>query len=105
DIEENETVEQITVKALIPKEIISTGGTDIGQTPYVNHQIPLKFGEYSVNCTLCGTIITTALHHECIIGYNLRQLYPEMVPETLSTEVFWDIPEEVQRNDEACLAA
>ncbi|CAI2196430.1 7489_t:CDS:1, partial [Funneliformis geosporum] len=44
DVEENETVEQVTVKALIPKEIISTGGTDIGQTPYVNHQIPLKLG-------------------------------------------------------------
>ncbi|CAI2189272.1 12651_t:CDS:2, partial [Funneliformis geosporum] len=72
NVEENETVEQITVKALIPKEIISTGGTDIGQTPYVNHQIPLKLG---------------------------------IVPETLSTEVFWDIPKEVQRNDEACLTA
>ncbi|CAI2198373.1 6743_t:CDS:1, partial [Funneliformis geosporum] len=45
------------------------------------------------------------LHHECIVGYNLRQLHPEMVSETLSTEVFWDIPEEMQRNDEACLAA
>ncbi|CAI2175172.1 17167_t:CDS:2, partial [Funneliformis geosporum] len=44
NVEENETVEQITVKALIPKEIISTGRTDIGQTPYVNHQIPLKLG-------------------------------------------------------------
>ncbi|CAI2197627.1 12201_t:CDS:1, partial [Funneliformis geosporum] len=61
--------------------------------------------EYSVNCTLCGTIITTNLRYECIIRYNLGQLHPEMVPETLSTEVFWDIPEEVQRNDEACLAA
>ncbi|CAI2194917.1 9688_t:CDS:1, partial [Funneliformis geosporum] len=58
--------------------------------------------EYSVNYTLCGIIITTNLYHECIIGYNLEQLHPEMVPETLSTEVFWDIPEEVQRNDEAC---
>ncbi|CAI2201094.1 1055_t:CDS:1, partial [Funneliformis geosporum] len=44
NVKENEIVEQITVKALIPKEIISTRGTDIGQTPYVNHQIPLKLG-------------------------------------------------------------
>jgi hypothetical protein len=28
-----------------------------------------------------------------------------MIPETLTNAVFWDIPEEVQRNDEACLAA
>ena len=61
--------------------------------------------EYSVNCTLCGTIITTNLDHECIVGYNLGQIHPEMVPETLINEVFWDIPEEVQRNDNACLAA
>ncbi|CAI2183233.1 13343_t:CDS:2 [Funneliformis geosporum] len=32
DVEENETMEQVTIKALIPKEIISTGGIDIGQT-------------------------------------------------------------------------
>ncbi|CAI2195250.1 564_t:CDS:1, partial [Funneliformis geosporum] len=44
DVEENETTEQVTVKALIPKEVISTGGTDIRQTPYINHQIPLKLG-------------------------------------------------------------
>ena len=61
--------------------------------------------EYSVNCTLCGTIITTNLNHECIVGYNLGQIHPEMVPETLINEVFWDIPEKVQQNDEACLAA
>ncbi|CAI2179509.1 3355_t:CDS:2 [Funneliformis geosporum] len=28
-----------------------------------------------------------------------------LFPETLNTEVFWDIPEEMQWNDEACLAA
>ena len=28
-----------------------------------------------------------------------------MMPETLHNEVFWDIPEELQRNDNACLAA
>ena len=28
-----------------------------------------------------------------------------MIPEMLTNAVFWDIPEEVQRNDEACLAA
>ncbi|CAI2188848.1 16523_t:CDS:1, partial [Funneliformis geosporum] len=61
--------------------------------------------EYSVNCTLCGTIITTELEHECIIGYNLGQIHPEMIPETLCNEIFWNIPEEVQRNDDACLAA
>jgi hypothetical protein len=36
--------EQVIIKALIPEEIISTGGIDIGQTPFVNHQIPLKLG-------------------------------------------------------------
>ena len=41
DTEEG-TEEQEIVKALIPREIISTGGIDIGQTPFVNHQIPLK---------------------------------------------------------------
>ncbi|CAI2188647.1 18328_t:CDS:2 [Funneliformis geosporum] len=49
--------------------------------------------EYSVNCTLYRTIITTNLDHECIVGYNLGQIHPEMVPETLINEVFWDIPE------------
>ena len=61
--------------------------------------------EYSVNCTLCGKIITTDLNHECIIGYNLGQVHPDMIPEMLTNEVFWDIPEEVQREDNACLAA
>ena len=28
-----------------------------------------------------------------------------MIPEILTNEVFWDIPEEVQREDNACLAA
>ena len=28
-----------------------------------------------------------------------------MIPETLTNEIFWNIPEEVQRNDDACLAA
>ena len=28
-----------------------------------------------------------------------------MIPETLCNEIFWNIPEEVQRNDNACLAA
>ncbi len=69
------------------------------------HQLEEYAQEYSVNCTLCGKIITTDLNHDCIIGYNLGQIHPEMVPETLHTEVFWDIPEEVQRNDNACLAA
>ena len=36
------TEEQEIVKALIPREIISTGRIDIRQTPFVNHQIPLK---------------------------------------------------------------
>ena len=61
--------------------------------------------EYSVNYTLCGTIITTDLEHECIIGYDLGQIHPEMISETLCNEIFWKIPEEVQRNDNACLAA
>ncbi|CAI2199646.1 12000_t:CDS:1, partial [Funneliformis geosporum] len=61
--------------------------------------------EYSVNCTLCGMIITTNLDHECIVGYNLGQIHPEMVPETLINEVFWDIPEKIQQDDEARLAA
>ena len=61
--------------------------------------------EYSINCTLCGKIITMDLNHECIIGYDLGQLHPDMIPETLTNEVFWEIPEEVQRNDNACLAA
>ena len=61
--------------------------------------------EYSVNCTLCGIIITTDLEHNCIIGYNLGQIHPKMIPETLCNEIFWNIPEKVQRNDNACLAA
>ncbi|CAI2197056.1 7476_t:CDS:1, partial [Funneliformis geosporum] len=61
--------------------------------------------EYSVNCTLCGTIITINLDHKCIVGYNLRQIHPEIVPETLINKVFWDIPEKVQQDDEARLAA
>jgi len=61
--------------------------------------------EYSVECTLCRKVITMDLNHECIVGYNLGQLHPEMIPETLTNEIFWNIPEEVQRNDDACLAA
>ncbi|CAI2192636.1 11374_t:CDS:2, partial [Funneliformis geosporum] len=61
--------------------------------------------EYSVNCTLCETIITTNLDHECIVGYNLEQIHSEMVSETLINEVFWDIPKMVQQDDEARLAA
>ena len=34
--------EQKEIISLIPQEIISSSGTDLGQTPYVNHQIPLK---------------------------------------------------------------
>ncbi|CAI2196332.1 10825_t:CDS:1, partial [Funneliformis geosporum] len=61
--------------------------------------------EYSVNCNLCGTIITTELDYECIVNYNLGQIHPEMVSETLINEVFWDIPKKVQQDDEARLAA
>ena len=61
--------------------------------------------EYSTNCTLCEKDVTMDLNHECIIGYNLGQIHPEMIPETLTNEVFWKIPEKVQRNDDACLAA
>ncbi|CAI2186582.1 13254_t:CDS:2, partial [Funneliformis geosporum] len=92
DIEENEMIEQVTVKALILKEIISTGGTDIGQTPYVNHQIPLKLGvkpiahpPYRLNQER-----KDFLEKKIDKIYNLKQIHPEMVSETLSTEVFWD---------------
>ncbi|CAI2192495.1 8714_t:CDS:1, partial [Funneliformis geosporum] len=50
--------------------------------------------EYSVNCILYRMIITTDLVHECIMGYNLRQIHPEIVPKTLINEVFWDILKE-----------
>ncbi|CAI2173261.1 9132_t:CDS:2 [Funneliformis geosporum] len=42
EIDKDELEQQVTVKALIPKEIISTRRTDIRLTPYVNYQIPLK---------------------------------------------------------------
>ncbi|CAI2197167.1 1268_t:CDS:1, partial [Funneliformis geosporum] len=61
--------------------------------------------EYSVNCNLCDTIITTNLDHEYIVRYSLGQEHPEIIPETLINEVFWDIPEKVQQDDEARLAA
>ncbi|CAI2176618.1 13772_t:CDS:2 [Funneliformis geosporum] len=32
NVKENETIEQVYIKALIPKEVISTERTDIGQT-------------------------------------------------------------------------
>jgi hypothetical protein len=61
--------------------------------------------DYSVNCTLCGKIITMDLEHDCIVGYKLGQVHPEMIPEALINEIFWDIPEKVQQHDEACRAA
>ena len=61
--------------------------------------------DYSVSCTLCGKIITIDLEHDCIIGYKLGQIHPEMVPEALTNEVFWDIPEKVQHHYEACRTA
>ncbi|CAI2168474.1 3649_t:CDS:2 [Funneliformis geosporum] len=51
--------------------------------------------EYSVNCILCGIIIITDLDYECIVGYNLRQIHPEIVSNTLINKVFWDISEKV----------
>lgn len=57
--------------------------------------------DYSVNCTLCGKIITTELDHNCIVGYGLGQIHPDMKPEALVNEVFWEIPEAVQQQDEA----
>jgi hypothetical protein len=61
--------------------------------------------DYSVNCTLCGKIITMDLEHDCIIRYKLDQIHPEIIPEALTNEIFWDIPEKVQHHDEACRAA
>src|SRR5688500_7071333 len=55
--------------------------------------------DYSVNCTLCEKIITTELEHNCIVGYGLGQIHPEMKPEALVNEVFWEIPEAVQQQD------
>ena len=60
--------------------------------------------EYSASCTLCGKIITENLDHNRVIGYGLGQIHPEMIPEALNNDVFWEIPEEVQRADEACRA-
>ena len=42
--EEDETLtsEQKNIISLIPQEIISSSGTDLGQTSYINHQIPLQ---------------------------------------------------------------
>jgi hypothetical protein len=53
--------------------------------------------DYSVNCTLCGKVITMELEHNCIVGYGLGQIHPEMKPEALVNEVFWEIPEAVQQ--------
>ena len=61
--------------------------------------------EYSASCTLCGKIITENLDHNCVIGYGLGQIHPEMISEALTNDVFWEIPEKVQRADEACKAA
>ena len=55
---EGETEEQEIIKALIPKEIISTGGIDIGQTTFVNHQIPIKPN------TSCSSSISIKLEKE-----------------------------------------
>ena len=70
-----------------------------------NHSLIEVRQDYSVNCTLCGKIITTNLEHDCIVGYNLGQIHPDMTPEALTNEIFWNIPEEVQQHDEACRAA
>ena len=45
------------------------------------------------------------LNHNCVVGYKLGQIHPEMIPEALTSEIFWDIPEKVQQHDEACRAA
>jgi hypothetical protein len=45
------------------------------------------------------------LEHDCIVGYELSQIHPEMIPEALTNEIFWDIPEKVQLHDKACRAA
>jgi len=57
--------------------------------------------DYSANCTLCEKIITMELEHNCIVGYGLGQIHPEMKPEALVNEVFWEIPEAVQQQDKA----
>ena len=70
-----------------------------------NHSLVEVRQDYSVNCTLCRKIITMDLEHDCVVRYNLGQIHPEMIPEALTNEVFWIIPEKVQQHDEACRAA
>ncbi|CAI2187384.1 17502_t:CDS:2, partial [Funneliformis geosporum] len=60
--------------------------------------------EYFVNCNSYRIIITTDLDHECIISYNLRQIHPKMIPETLINEVFWDISEKEKTNSEELIS-
>ncbi|CAI2192084.1 7975_t:CDS:2, partial [Funneliformis geosporum] len=43
--------------------------------------------EYSVNYTLCEIIITTNLDFECIVSYNLRQIYSEMIINKYKSDV------------------
>ena len=41
------------------------------------------------------------LKYNCIVRYKLSQIHPEMIPEALTNEIFWIIPEKVQQYDEA----
>lgn len=55
---------------------------------------------FRTNCIICNDdLTTTGIDHFCHVGYSLGQVHPEMDPSALVNEIWWTIPDAVQKEN------